>query len=103
MLLTLIKMRQTRFGIHAQLIEKNQLWGNRILAELFFHADEFPLELCYPVTIPRSGICLRGKTLQCKWPNATLRKDVFAYLRTIQTTREEIIIDVTHYTAPISD
>ena len=95
MLLTLIKTRETRYGIHAVLIETNHFFGDKTLSEVYVPIDEVPLELIYPVTVPRSGICLFGKPVHWLWPNRERRKTVEAYLRVIQSTREEIRLDVT--------
>ena len=95
MLLTLIKTRETRYGIHAVLIETNHIFGDKTLSEVYIPLEEMPLELIYPVTIPKSGIWLQGKRTHWLWPNRERRKEVEAYLQIIQSTREEIRLEVT--------
>jgi len=95
MLLTLIKTRETRYGVHAVLMETNHIFGDKRLAEVYIPLDEVPLELIYRVSIPRSGIWLQGRKTQWLWPNRERRRTVETYLRTIQTTREEIRLEVT--------
>ena len=96
MLLTLIKTRETRYGVHAVLIETNHIFGDKKLAEVYIPLDEVPLELIYRVSIPKSGIWLQGKRTQWLWPNRVTRKTVEAYLQVIQSTREEIRLEVTN-------
>lgn len=95
MLLTLIKTRETRYGVHAVLMETNHIFGDKRLAEVYIPLDEVPLELIYRVSIPRSGIWLQGRRTRWLWPNRERRRIVETYLRTIQTTREEIRLEVT--------
>jgi len=97
MLLTLIKTRETRYGVHAVLIETNHIWGDKHLADVYIPLEEMPSELIYLVTIPRSGIKLQGKPTHWLWPNRETRKQVEAYLQVIQSTREEIRLEVTNY------
>jgi len=100
MLLILIKKRTSRFGFFAELIEKNHLTGDRFLAEVLIRKGDWPLELFYPLTVTRSGIHIRDKTLNCWWPDTTIEQQILNYLCTIQKTGEEIILDVTHHCAP---
>ena len=95
MLLTLIKTRETRYGVHAVLIETNHIFGDKKLADIYIPLDEVPLELIYPVSIPRSGIWLQGKRTRWMWPNRVTRRAVETYLQVIQSTREEIRLEVT--------
>jgi hypothetical protein len=95
MLLTLIKTRETRYGVHAVLIETNHIFGDKHLADLYIPLDEVPLELIYRVSIPRSGINLQGHPTHWLWPNRVKRKEVEMYLQVIQSTREEIRLEVT--------
>ena len=95
MLLTLIKTRETRYGIHAVLIETNHIFGDKFLSEVYIPLEEAPLELIYLVSIPKSGIWLQGKQTHWLWPNRERRKNVEAYLQVIQSTREEIRLEVT--------
>lgn len=95
MLLTLIKTRETRYGIHAVLIETNHIFGDKTLSEVYIPLEEMPPELIYPVTIPKSGIWLQGKRTHWLWPNRERRKKVEAYLQIILSTREEIRLEVT--------
>lgn len=94
MLLTLIKKRETRYGVHAVLIETNHLFVDKMLSDVYIPKDEVPLDLFYGVSIPRSGICLKGKRTRWRWPNRAKRKAVEAYLQVIQSTREEIRMEV---------
>ena len=96
MLLTLIKTRETRYGVHAVLIETNHIFGNKKLAEVYIPLDEVPLELIYRVSVPKSGIWLQGKRTRWLWPNRVTRRAVEAYLQVIQSTREEIRLEVTN-------
>ena len=95
MLLTLIKTRATRYGVHAVLIETNHIFGDKKLAEVYIPLDEVPLDLIYRVSVPKSGIRLQGKRTQWLWPNRVTRKTVETYLQVIQSTREEIRLEVT--------
>ena len=95
MLLTLIKQRETRYGFHAVLIETNHLFGDKFLSEVYIPQDEMPLELIYRLTVTKSGIHLFGKKINWLWPNRLRRKAVFSYLSAIQSSREEIRLDVT--------
>jgi len=95
MLLTLIKTRETRYGVHAVLIETNHIFGDKKLADVYIPLDEVPLELIYRVSVPRSGIWLQGRPTHWLWPNRIKRKEVQAYLQVIQSTREEIRLEVT--------
>ena len=95
MLLTLIKTRTTRYGVHAVLVETNHIMGDKHLADIYIPLDEVPLDLIYRVSIPRSGIWLQGKRMQWLWPNRIKRKEVETYLQVIQSTREEIRLEVT--------
>ncbi len=95
MLLTLTKTRETRYGVHAVLTETNHIFGDKHLAEIYIPLDEMPLDLIYKVTIPKSGIWLQGKRTHWLWPNRQKRKEVEAYLQIIQSTREEIRLEVT--------
>ena len=95
MLLTLIKTRETRYGVHAVLIETNHIFGDKKLAEVYIPLDEVPLELIYLVSVPKSGIWLQGKRTRWLWPNRVTRRAVEAYLQVIQSTREEIRLEVT--------
>ena len=97
MLLTLIKTKETRFGIHAVLVETNHIFGDKHLANIYIPLDEVPLELIYHVTIPHSGIWLQGKRTRWLWQNRETRREVEAYLRVIQKSREEIRLEVTNY------
>jgi len=95
MLLTLIKTRTTRYGVHAVLIETNHIFGDKHLAEVYIPQEDVPLDLIYRVSIPRSGIWLQGKKTHWLWPNRIKRKEVETYLQVIQSTREEIRLEVT--------
>ena len=95
MLLTLIKTKETRYGVHAVLIETNHIFGDKFLSDIYIPLDEVPLELIYLVTIPRSGINLQGHPTHWLWPNRIKRKEVETYLQVIQSTREEIRLEVT--------
>ena len=95
MLLTLIKTRKTRYGVHAVLIETNHIFGDKKLAEVYIPLDEVPLELIYLVSVPRSGIWLQGHPTHWLWPNRLKRKEVETYLQVIQSTHEEIRLEVT--------
>jgi len=95
MLLTLIKTRKTRYGFHAVLIETNHVLGDKNLSEVYVPLDAMPLELIYRVTIPKSGICLQGHPTQWLWPNSARRKEVESYLRVVQSSREEIRMEIT--------
>ena len=95
MLLTLIKTRETRHGVHAVLIETNHIFGDKKLADVYIPLDEVPLELIYRVSVPKSGIWLQGKRTRWLWPNRLTRKTVEAYLQVIQSSREEIRLEVT--------
>jgi len=95
MLLTLIKTRETRYGVHAVLVETNHIFGDKRLSEVYIPLDELPLELFYRVTIPKSGIWLQGRRTNWLWPNRKRRKSVEMYLQSIQSTREEIRLEVT--------
>lgn len=97
MLLTLIKTRETRYGCHARLVETNRCFGDKHLADLYIPLHAVPLELIYRVSVPRSGICLFGHPTRWQWRDREKRKSVEAYLRTIQSTREEIRLEVTHF------
>ncbi len=95
MLLTLIKTRETRYGVHAVLVETNHIFGDKHLADIYIPMDEVPLDLIYLVSIPRSGIWLQGRRTHWLWPNRIKRKEVEAYFQVIQSTREEIRLEVT--------
>ena len=95
MLLTLIKTRETRHGVHAVLIETNHIFGDKKLADVYIPLDDVPLELIYRVSVPKSGIWLQGRRTRWLWPNRVTRKSVEAYLQIIQSTREEIRLEVT--------
>ena len=95
MLLTLIKTRETRYGVHAVLIETNHIFGDKQLAEVYIPLQEVPLDLIYRVTIPRSGIWLQGRRTRWLWPKRGTRRRVESYLQVIQSTREEIRLEVT--------
>ena len=95
MLLTLIKTRATRFGVHAVLMETNHIFGDKQLAEVYIPLEEVPLNLIYRVSIPRSGIWLQGKRTRWLWPNRATRRAVVVYLQIIQSSREEIRLEVT--------
>ena len=95
MLLTLIKTRETRYGIHAVLIETNHIFGDKTLSDVYIPIEDEPLELIYSVTIPKSGIWLQGRRTHWLWPNSNRRKQVEAYLQVVQSTREEIRLEVT--------
>lgn len=97
MLLTLIKTKETRYGVHAVLIETNHIFGDKHLADVYIPLEEVPLELIYRVCIPKSGIWLQGKRTQWLWPNRETRRQVEAYLQVIQQSREEIRLEVTNY------
>ena len=94
MLLTLIKTKETRYGVHAVLIETNHIFGDKHLADVYIPVEEVPLELIYRVSIPRSGIWLQGKRVHWLWANRETRKEVEAYLQVIQSTHEEIRLEV---------
>ena len=95
MLLTLIKTRQTRYGIHAVLIETNHLWGDKTLAELYIPQDQDILNLIYRLDITSSGLWIQGKHIDWLWPDHRRKIEVINYLRHIQATREEIRLDIT--------
>ena len=95
MLLTLIKTRETRYGIHAVLIETNHIFGDKTLSDVYIPIEDEPLELIYSVTIPKSGIWLQGRRTHWLWPNRNRQKQVEAYLQVVQSTREEIRLEVT--------
>jgi hypothetical protein len=95
MLLTLIKTKETRYGVHAVLMETNHIFGDKQLAEVYIPIEEIPLDLIYRVNIPRSGIWLQGKKTQWLWPNRETRRTVEVYLQTIEKSREEIRLEVT--------
>ena len=80
MLLTLIKTKETRYGVHAVLMETNHIFGDKQLAEVYIPIEEIPLDLIYRVNIPRSGIWLQGKKTQWLWPNRETRRTVEVYL-----------------------
>ena len=95
MLLTLIKTRTTRFGVHAVLIETNHIFGDKFLSDIYIPLEEEPLDLIYRISVPRSGINLQGQPAHWLWPNRIKRKEVEKYLQVIQSTREEIRLEVT--------
>ena len=95
MLLTLIKTKETRYGVHAVLIETNHVFGDKRLADVYIPLEEVPLDLIYLVSIPRSGIWLQGRPTHWLCQNRETRKEVEAYLQIIQSTREEIRLEVT--------
>ena len=95
MLLTLIKTKETRYGVHAVLMETNHIFGDKQLAEVYIPIEEIPLDLIYRVNIPQSGIWLQGKKTQWLWPNRETRRTVEVYLQTIEKSREEIRLEVT--------
>ena len=95
MLLTLIKTRETRYGVHAVLVETNHIFEDKFLSDIYIPLEEVPLNLIYRVSIPKSGIWLQGRRTQWLWPNRIKRKEVEAYLQVIQSTREEIRLEVT--------
>ena len=95
MLLTLIKTRETRFGVHAVLMETNHIFGDKKLAEVYIPIEEVPLNLIYLVSVPRSGIWLQGKRTRWLWPNRDTKRAVILYLQLTQQTREEIRLEVT--------
>ena len=95
MLLTLITTKETRYGVHAVLVETNHIFGDKFLSDIYIPLEEVPLDLIYRVSIPRSGIWLQGRRTQWLWPNRSIRKEVEAYLQVIQSTREEIRLEVT--------
>ena len=95
MLLTLIKTKETRYGVHAVLMETNHIFGDKQLAEVYIPIEEIPLDLIYRVNIPRSGIWLQGKKTQWLWPNRETRRTVEVYLQAIEKSREEIRLEVT--------
>ena len=95
MLLTLIKTRKTRYGIHAVLIETNHLFGDKFLSEVYIPLDETPPDIIYRLTVTRSGIKLFGRAVHWLWPNRKRRKAVEIYLAAIQASLEEIRLDVT--------
>lgn len=97
MLLTLIKKRTTRRGIRAVLIEKNHLFGDKRLAEVYIPPDDDMPDLIYPVTITLSGIHLRGHRVRWLWKSARQRRSVEAYLREIQSSREEIRLELIRF------
>ena len=97
MLLTLIKTRETRYGVYAVLIETNHVFGDKYLADLYIPLDEMPQALIYRVSIPRSGMCLYGKHVPWLWPNREIRKLVEGYLRGIESSGEEIRLEITNY------
>ncbi len=97
MLLTLIKTRETRYGVYAVLIETNHVFGDKYLAEVYIPIDEVPQELIYRVSVPRSGMCLYGKHAPWLWPNREIRKQVESYLRGIESSGEEIRLEITNY------
>ncbi|MBR2266098.1 MAG: hypothetical protein IJ882_05430 [Paludibacteraceae bacterium] len=76
MLLTLIKTRETRYGVHAVLTETNHIFGDKHLADVYIPIEEVPLDLIYRVSVPKSGIWLQGKRAQWLWPNRIKRKEV---------------------------
>ena len=43
MLLTLIKTKETRYGVHAVLIETNHIFCDKHLADVYIPLDEMPL------------------------------------------------------------
>ncbi len=96
MLLTLIKKQKTRFGWRAELIETNHLTGNRHLADVHICFEDWPLELIFLVTVPRSGIWIQGRPTDWHWSNAHERQAVEEYLWYVQSIREEIRLEVTH-------
>ena len=95
MLLTLTKTRETRYGVHAVLTETNHIFGDKRLSEVYIPLDENPPELIFRVSVPRSGLWLNGRRMRWLWPNRKRRKEVEAYLQTVQSTREEIRLEVT--------
>ena len=95
MLLTLIKTKETRYGVHAVLMETNHIVGDKQLAEVYIPIEERPLDLIYRVNIPRSGIWLQRKKTQWLWPNRETRRTVEVYLQAIEKSREEIRLEVT--------
>ena len=94
MLLTLIKTRETRYGFHAVLMEANHIWGDKKLSDVYIPLNDMPLELFYRVTIPMSGIWLQGRRTRWRWPNPQQRKYVEQYLQMIQSSHEEIRLEV---------
>ena len=97
MLLTLIKTRETRYGVHAVLVETNHICGDKHLADVYIPLEEVQLELIYRVSITRSGIWLQGKKARWLWPNRERHREVEAYLQVIQQSHEEIRLEVTNY------
>ena len=95
MLLTLIKTRTTRYGVHAVLVETNHIFGDKFLSDIYIPIEEVPLDLIYLLSIPRSGIWLQGHPTHWLWPSRIKRKEVETYLQVIQSTREEIRLEVT--------
>lgn len=94
MLLTLKKTRETRYGFHCQLEITNHIFGNRRLSDVFVPRDEMPLELIYPVSIAPSGIWLRNQLTQWIWPSRRKRRRVLYKLRMVQSSHEEIRLEI---------
>ncbi len=95
MLLTLIKTRETRYGIHAVLIETNHIFGDKKLSEVYIPREENMLNLIYRLDVYKSGLWIQGRKIDWLWPNRKQRRQVETYLRGISVSREEIRIDIT--------
>jgi len=94
MYLKLIKTRPFITGCHCELLEINHVTGNRHLGDVFVLNEHLPLELIYPLSITHRGIYLQGRHCGWVWDFPKMEKAVNDYLAFVQSTHEEIRVEV---------
>jgi hypothetical protein len=94
MLLKLIKIREMNSGAHCEVWEANLIMGDNFLAKVFVLNEHLPLELIYRLTVSWRGICIQGRHCGWQWDSEVAERMVTHYLEQIQSSREEIRIEV---------
>ena len=81
-------------GSHCEVWEANSIMGDKLLASVFVLNEHMPLELIYRLTVNWRGICIQGRGCGWQWENEVVERYVTHYLEQVQSSREEIRIEV---------
>lgn len=100
MLLILIRNTRTRYAFHCTLVEKDPFVGERKLASVTESLNRCMLELIFPLSVTRSGICLMGTPVSWTWKDDRKKEYVENYLRQVLLSGEEIRLEITR---PVPD
>ena len=81
-------------GAHCEVWEINPILGYRLMAEVFVLNEHLPEEMIYRLTVTLHGIRIRGQYPGWQWDKPEDASQIYDYLLMIQTSGEEIRLEV---------